>query len=78
MITSTAWSVDESVIYTSSYDRYRPIIAWNAAESKEEEKEARELAARARKAVNAAKDRRQKESKEAKVLTIVCLLPERE
>lgn len=48
-ITSTAWSADQSVVYTSSFDRYRSVLAWSFSESKEDEREAREAAALAKK-----------------------------
>ncbi len=48
-ITSTCWAVDESIIYTASFDRYRSVIAWSTSESKEAQREAREAAALAKK-----------------------------
>ena len=48
-ITSTVWAADESIVYTSSFDRYRSVLAWSFSESKEDQREAREAAALAKK-----------------------------
>lgn len=48
-ITSAVWSADESIVYTSSFDRYRSVLAWSFSESKEDQREAREAAAMAKK-----------------------------
>lgn len=42
MITCTAWSNDESVVYTSSFSRTRSLIAWTKADRKQEKRKNRD------------------------------------